>query len=76
MKHLKTFFMKDGKFKPVRYLITVISHLVIATIIMRLIGFEHIDNGLVAIMTGLVSILIGAETWRTKDKKNENGEKS
>jgi hypothetical protein len=69
MNILKTFFMKNGKFKPVRYLITIISHLVIITVIMRLCNVEHIDNGLVGIMTGLVSVLIGADTWRTKSKE-------
>jgi len=71
-KIIKEFFFREGKFKPVRYFITVISHLVIITVIMRLCGIEHIDNGLVTIMTGLVSILIGSEAWRTVNKKNDN----
>jgi len=69
---IKPFFFKGNKFKPSRYLITVLSHLVIVTVIMRLCGVEGIDNEIVTIMTGLTATLIGADTWRENNKDRRN----
>lgn len=75
-KYIKPWFFDSdnpNKIKPNKVAISVFLILIIVGIIIKFCSPHYLSDGFMGILLGMVSVLIGAATWRD-NSKDKNGE--